>query len=218
MSFRARFVAAAATVVLLSTLAGTTTTMLPASAATKSCGPTCIDLFNRLNTKPNHPSFVISVLNRSATVGQPIVLSPSSNTNQGEDFTQSDQGTVHDFYLAGLVSAAFDSQFGNLEAFEIEYAPSGADSGFCIGVKWFQVHFHFGRVVLEPCGVSADTIWVADFANVTGGFFGLVNGFDPDPAHPSLLTGVPGLPLLTFPRLKFPLDIQEWNTVSGVLG
>ena len=45
-------------------------------------------------------------------------------------------------------------------AFETEYAPYGVDSGLCVGVA--MTAFQNEKVSLQPCGVSARTVWILD--------------------------------------------------------
>ena len=48
----------------------------------------------------------------------------------------------------------------NVPAFENEYAPFGVDSGLCMGVATTAVNGE--GVTLQPCGVSANTVWILD--------------------------------------------------------
>ena len=52
------------------------------------------------------PNFMVDVLRQGAKVGQPIILFRTSNSDPALDWTRRFQGTVADFYAAGLVSAA----------------------------------------------------------------------------------------------------------------
>ena len=77
----------------------------PAGAATPSCGPSCIDPFSFQFGTHHSPNYVLDVFRQGDKVGQPIILFRASNDDPAEDFTVSFQGTVSDFYAAGLVSA-----------------------------------------------------------------------------------------------------------------
>lgn len=141
-----------------------------ASAATPSCGNTCVNLFARLYG----PRFVPDVVGQGENVGQPIILAPASSSNPGEDFQVSFQGLVIDFIAAGLVSPGL-SAYNDKPAFEFEYTPNGAPSGLCMGVG--AVPTNNTPVALEPCGVTAKTVWIwnSDQAITSGAYASLIS-------------------------------------------
>jgi len=174
MSIKSKLLATAATLTLVSGvgMAGVLAAG-PAAAATPSCGPGCVNLFN----VDIGPGFLVDVLRQGEKVGQPIILFRSANFDPALDWSISFQGTVADFFAAGLVSATTALHYGcdaattgfaggtcntfpNLNAFEIEYAPFGVDSGLCMGVA--ATAFNDEGVTLQPCGVSAKTVWIVD--------------------------------------------------------
>ena len=133
----------------------------------------CIDIFSRAFGTHRTPNFVMDVLRQGAKVGQPIILFRTSNTDPAEDFNASFQGSMSDFFAAGLVSAAVALHYGsglgtstgpnafpNDPAFELEYSPFGVDSGLCVGVASTAVQGE--GVSLQPCGVSSKTVWIVD--------------------------------------------------------
>ena len=197
MSIKSKVMAAAATLTLVGGLsvAGT----LSASAATPSCGPTCINIFLHEFGTHRHPNFVLDVWRQTARVGQPIILFRTSNSDKAEDFTVSNQGTVADFFAAGLVSAALNLHYANDEAFEFEYSPLGADSGLCVGLATTAVSGE--GVTLQPCGVSAKTVWVVDVADspatLNRGYVPLINGSTTNFSHPHVMT---------YPANGYPTD------------
>jgi hypothetical protein len=150
MSIKVKFFAAVAAVTIAGGLGAAAPT---ASAATPACGSSCINLFAGLYG----PAFVLDVLNQGENVGQPIILAPASNTNPGEDFKVSFQGTVLDFIQAGLISPGL-SGYNSNTVFEYEYAPFGVDTGLCVGVG--ATPANNTPVSLQPCGVSAKTTWI----------------------------------------------------------
>ena len=111
MSFKSKILAGAATLALVG---GTAALGVTASAATPSCGGNCINIYPRVYSGQSlrAPQFVTDVFRQGAKVGQPIILWRSSNTDPAEDFTYSIQGTVADFYAAGLVSATVALHYG----------------------------------------------------------------------------------------------------------
>ena len=248
MSFKSKMLAAAATLTLVGGAAGTLAAG-PANAATPSCGHRCINLFSKkfsdfLTTKPG---FVLDVWRQGAKVGQPIIMFQSSNADPAEDFTVSLEGHVSDFLAAGLVSPALALRYGSPPttsnpgardnwALEVEYSPNGVDSGLCVGISSLvPAPANNTPVSLQPCGVSARTVWVTDVNNIQrGGVFTfpyvpLINGADTNFSHPYVLTypqnGNPNdkprpqlvtQNLHTFSRGQV-YDNQQWSAFFGVL-
>jgi hypothetical protein len=152
----------------------------------------------------------------------------SANNDAAEDFTVSFQGTVNDFYQAGLVSAALDLHYSHFAAFEFEYSPNGADSGLCVGVG--STAGNQTPVALEPCGQSSKTVWVVDsYDTIRGGYVPLINGSDTNFSHPYVLhypgngypTDLPRPQLNTYELQKYSnnsvYDNELWGANYGVL-
>jgi hypothetical protein len=207
MSIKSKVLATAATLTLVGGIgtAGALTAGT-ASAATPSCGNSCIDVFSHQFGTHKSPNYVVDVLRQGEKVGQPIILFRTANFDPAEDFTVAFQGTVADFFAAGLVSAAVNLHYGggaagfpNDFAFENEYAPFGVDSGLCLGVA--ATAFNDEGVTLQPCGVSSKTVWIVDtFDSPTtlfNGYVPLINGSDTNFSHPFVLT---------YPNNSFPTD------------
>jgi hypothetical protein len=200
MSIKSKVIAAAATLTLVSSVgvAGALTTAGTASAATPSCGHSCINIFSRVFGTHSNPRFVLDVFRQSQKVGQPLILFRTSNADPAEDFTVSFQGLVSDFFAAGLVSAAVNLHYGNGSvnavdepAFELEYSPFGVNSGLCMGVA--ATAFQNEGVTLQPCGVSAKTVWILDtfdqpFTFFVHHFAPAINGSDTNFSHPFVLS------------------------------
>src|SRR3954470_3263268 len=212
MSFTSKLLAGTATLALVGGVG--TMGALSASAATPSAGPNAIDIFNRAFGTHRTPAFVLDVLRQGAKVGQPIILFRTSNTDPAEDFAPSIQGTTADFFAAGLVSSAVALHYGCIAgtnfpncgingvddpAIELEYAPFGVDSGLCVGVAATATAKE--GVTLQPCGVSAKTVWIIDAndspATLDRGYVPLINGSDTNFSHPFVLT---------YPGNGFPTD------------
>ena len=226
--------AGAATLALVGGAAATLTSG-PANAATPSCGHRCINLFSKkfsdvLTTKPG---FVVDVLRQGARVGQPIIMFQSSNSDPAEDFTVSLQGRVSDFVSAGLVSAALAIHYANDFAWEFQYSPNGVDSGLCVGTA--SAPITNAGVTLQPCGVSAKTVWITDVQNIQRGglftfpFVPLISGTGSNFSNPFVLTypqngnpnDKPRRQLVTQNMHQFSrgqvFDNQQWSTFFGVL-
>jgi hypothetical protein len=210
MSVKSKVLAAAATLTLVSGVgAAGALTAGTASAATPSCGNSCINIFSHQFGTHKSPNYVVDVLKQGEKVGQPIILFRTANFDPAEDFTVAVQGTVADFFKAGLVSAAVALHYGggavgfpNDFALEIEYAPFGVDSGLCMGVASTAVAGE--GVTLQPCGVSAKTVWIVDtFDSPTtlfNGYVPLINGSDTNFSHPYVLT---------YPNNSVPTDMPR---------
>ncbi len=210
MSIKSKVLAAAATLTLVGGVgAAGALTAGTASAATPSCGNSCINVFSHQFGTHKSPNFAVDVLRQGEKVGQPIILFRTANFDPALDFTVAFQGTVADFFAAGLVSAAVNLHYGggaagfpNDFAFENEYAPFGVNSGLCLGVA--STAFNDEGVTLQPCGVSAKTVWIVDtFDSPTtlfNGYVPLINGSDTNFSHPFVLT---------YPNNSFPTDMPR---------
>ena len=234
MSFKSKVLAGTATLALVGGGAATITSG-PANAATPSCGHRCVNLFSKkfsdvLTTKPG---FVVDVLRQGAKVGQPIIMFQSSNSDPAEDFTVSLQGRVSDFVTAGLVSPALAIHYARDFAWEFQYSPNGVDSGLCIGTA--SAPITNAGVTLQPCGVSAKTVWITDVQNIErGGVFTfpyvpLISGAGSNFSNPFVLTypqngnpnDKPRPQLVTQNLHQFSrgqvFDNQQWSAFFGVL-
>ena len=229
MSFKSKVLAAATTLTLVGGvgMAGALTAG-SASAATPSCGPFCVNLFNYQLGKHNSPNFTVDVLRQGEKVNQPIILFRTANFDPALDWTVAFQGTVADFYAADMVDAATALHYGCIPAgtpganfpncpfavasvggppisdflaVENEYAPFGVDSGLCMGVA--KAAFQGEGVTLQPCGVSAGTVWILDtldqqFTHAwANGYIPLINGTNTNFSQPFVLT---------YPNNAFPTD------------
>jgi len=206
MSIKSKVFAAAATLTLVGGVGAVGA--LSASAATPSCGFSCIEVFSHDFGTHHQPNFVLDTLRQGEKVGQPQILFRTSNSDPAEDYTISYQGLVSDFFTAGLVSAAVDLHYGGLGtlpgggsfpddyAYEIQYSPYGVDSGLCAGVGTTAVAGT--KVTLQPCGVSSKTVWIVDSADSTfSGYVPLINGSDTNFSQPFVLT---------YPASSYPTD------------
>ncbi len=218
MSIRKRVFAAVATLTLAGSLAAVAGT---AGAATPSCGPACVDIFSWQFGTFHHPNFVLDVKQRSARAGQPIILFRTSNGDPAEDFSAEFDGTTSEFYAAGLVSPQVALHYGcdssaivsngnqikcapgsaDTAAFEIEYAPYGANSGLCVGLA--STAFQDEKVTLQGCGETSRTVWIVDTndqTTITAAGVPLINGSDLNFSHPYVLT---------YPGSGYPTDLPR---------
>jgi hypothetical protein len=189
----------------------------PAGAASSQCGRGCLELLSRAFGSRAAPTVLLDVYKRGNWLEQPIILFRSSTADPAEDFTFSAEGTVADFYAAGLVLPSFYAHYANLKAYEIQYSPYGVDSSFCVGVPLTAATNT--RVTLQPCGQSGKTVWVADSAQpLTSSYVPLINGSDTDFTDPLVLTYPAGANPAAVPRpvlVTRPLTTNPDGTVAG---
>ena len=107
------------------------------------------------------------------------------------------------------------------------------DSGLCVGIS--SAPINNAPVSLQPCGVSAKTMWVTDVQNIQRGglftfpFVPLINGADTNFSHPFVLTYPPNANPNDKPRAQLVTqtlhqfsrgqvyDNQQWSAFFGVL-
>jgi hypothetical protein len=241
MSIKSKVLAAAATLTMVGGVGfGAVATSGAASAATPSCGIACVNLFSYQFGTHKSPNYVVDVYRQGEKVGQPAILFRAANYDPAEDWTFSIQGTVADFFTAGLVNAQTALHYGclaghnfttcpfnvagfnipnpngnsNLLAVENEYAPFGVDSGLCLGVA--ATAFQGEGVTLQPCGVSSKTVWILDTLDQSfteaweHGYIPLINGSNTNFSHPYVLT---------YPANGFPTDKPRPQlTVTNLTG
>jgi serine/threonine protein kinase, bacterial len=158
------------------------TTGPPAGGLNPACGTVCIALYSPFYAD----SEVLGVVGGKQSKGQPIDLQSVSATNGAEDWVIAFNGPVSSFYDAGLVSAAIDRQYPSNTADEYQYAPFGVDTGLCLGVSGTAQNGT--PVSLQPCGVSAATVWVSDAADQNGSQVPLINATTTNFTQPLVLT------------------------------
>jgi len=202
MSLKSKAIASAAALTMVGGGMTMATTMT-ASAATPSCGGSCINIFNHQFGNYHQPQFLLDVLRQGEKVGQPIILFREANSDPAEDFTIADQGTVKDFLAADLVTPALALHYADSEAWEVEYSPFGVQSGLCVGIASTAVQNE--GVTLQPCGVSSKTVWVSDLQDDVNALFRaegipLINGSDTNFSHPFVLT---------YPTAGYPTDLPR---------
>jgi hypothetical protein len=129
---------------------------------------------------------VLGVVGGQQVTGEAVDLQAASVNNGAEQWVASFSGTVNDFYRAGLVSTAIDQHYKSNAAHEYEYAPYGVFSGLCIGVS--GIAQNGTPITLQPCGVSARTVWVSDTAVQNGPQVPLINGTNTNFNQPFVLT------------------------------
>jgi hypothetical protein len=188
-----------------------------AFAATAACGSSCVSYYP-LSTGTSDVLAVVGASGDNAHAGQATTIAAASGTSQAEDWTLDQEGTVSDFYAAGLISAQMNLHWGGNEAYEIEYVPDATSTILCLGTTASNGS---GAVSLQPCGETAATLWVADTADRNGRAVPLINGKDNNFSFPySLTAGSPGAQLTSSQLIPVGGGIspsQEWGTIFGQL-
>ena len=154
-----------------------------AGAATTECGARCISVFSRELGTYAEPTFVEAVLGGgAATAGQPVGLKPASRFDSSQDILPV-PGKVSDFYDAGMVSAAANKYYGDLDAVQQKYAPFGIATDLCVGLA--KVASQNQGLTLQPCS-AATTVWVIHraLAPTTPGYFPIINASTTDFQRP----------------------------------
>jgi serine/threonine protein kinase len=194
-----------------------TTTVAPPTAASNPAGGS---VFSRQFGTHSSLSFTLDVFGQAEKAGQPIILFRTAKADSAQHWIVPLQGTTANFYAAGRVGVAVAQHYGciprvnfpncygqtadtvNDPAFEIEYAPNNVASGLCMGVASTAVQG--GVVTLQPCGVSARTVWIADTfgspSTLSNGYVPLINGSDTNFSQPFVLT---------YPQSGYPTDMPR---------
>ena len=206
--------------------ARTTAVAPPTVPSNPAGGP----FFSHLFGTHGRPNFVLDVFGQGKEAGQPIILFPTIQSDSAQHWIVRLQGTAANFYAAGRIGAAVAQHYGcipgvnfpncwdqtadtvNDPAFEIEYAPDNVASGLCMGVASTAVQG--GVVTLQPCGVSARTVWIADTfgspTTLSNGYVPLINGSDTNFSQPFVLT---------YPQSGYPTDMPrpqlQVDTITG---
>jgi hypothetical protein len=185
-----------------------------ASAASQDCGPGCATLFNQKFGSVD----VMAVWGGTEAIGQAVILSAAAPSTT-EDWAISDDGSVSDFFAAGLINATLDEHYGTDEAFEVQYGPGGIGSGLCLGIA--SGPSQSTPVTLQPCGVTVNTVWIDDTADASDGYAVLVSGSDTKYPAPYVLTANTVSGNFTTQALRTnrgaDAGAQRWQSISGVL-
>ncbi len=145
----------------------------------------------------------------TAAPGQAVILAAAAPSTT-EDWEVGFDGTVNDFFNAGLINATLDEQYGPDAAYEFQYKPGGISSGLCLGIASGPAQGT--KVTLQPCGVTVNTIWINDAAD----------GSDTQYPAPFVLTASKVGGHFTTRALKTNkkgviAKAQMWQLISGVL-
>src|SRR5271154_6644948 len=206
-STRSRVAACVAAVTLVTSVAippGST-----AHAATADCGNGCVEPYSQQYGS----TAIVGVDSGTVQPGLGLGLygaSPSSS----EDFEVSDFGPVSGFYQDGLVGPVVGQTWPTDQTYEYSYAPDGVQSGFCLGLA--ETASTGEGVTLQPCGVSADTVWIALAADESDGYQPMINATDTVADAPYVLTAVKNKFVLRGSAI-IDLEVDPLSLVGGAL-
>ena len=186
-----------------------------AGAASAACGHSCSSLYNQKFGTAD----VSAVSGGTAAPNQAVVLAAAAPSTT-EDWTVALQGTVNDFVSAGLISATLGAHYGTDGAFEFQYTPGDSSTGLCLGIASGPAQGT--KVTLQPCGVTARTLWINDAADASGGYAPYVSGNGTQYPAPFVLTASKVGGHFTTKALKTNkkgviAKAQMWQLISGVL-
>lgn len=129
----------------------------------------------------------------AAQAGQKVILSTGLSS---ADFILLNEGTVQDFYNAGIIGRAVGLTWPKNTVYEFEYSPAGVQSGLCLGTP--KTAADGVAADLENCGVNAQTTWIPLAIDDIRGFEPVINGTDTNVNTPFVLTaGSAGAKLTT---------------------
>lgn len=140
---------------------------------TVACGSSCLSLFSdTLGSGTTLNAYVPGDTGVGGKVGQKVNMHLAQNNRPNGDWIPSVSGRV--FQFCGFLANDFFSptsypclNYPFFQVFEMEWSPNGNGSGLCAGVAVGGVNGE--NVTLQPCGVSAKTVWIADRNNSTLG-------------------------------------------------
>ena len=150
-------------------------------ASTAACGSACISpSAESLGT--GEELAVGSTTTTPAGTTTSVVMSAASTTNSAEDWTLEAEGVVSNAVSAGVVSPRLNMLYAAQTMVELQSAPDGEPSGKCLGDSLGPVEVNDEELeapsltlAMEPCGTTAQTLWIVDGDNVSDGYVDLIN-------------------------------------------
>jgi hypothetical protein len=189
---------------------GAVTAAVPAAgAATTQCGSACTTWLPYQEAPDN-------VLNSPGDTQGSIIDLAGKGDHAGEDFKSLNEGTTTQFYQAGLIAAPLAEEWPTYDMYEYEYTPDGQPTNLCIGTNGTATDST--GLILEPCGVYVDTLWLPLPDKAYGGFEPIVAGTDTNISAPYVMTAGRGDgPVGTYQLQSGEPASQLWLELNGVL-
>ena len=213
MSIKSKVLATAATLTLVGGV-GTAGVLSagPRSAATPSCGNSCIDIFSQQFGTHKSPNYMVDVLRQGEKIGQPIILfrtatatrrktgpwrsrapsptssrpawsPPRSRCTTAASRTVLPGGNFPDCYGQTHVPGERPGVRDRVRAVRRGQGPVHGRGRTAVKEE---------GVTLQPCGVSSKTVWIADIFDsletCSTGTSRLINGSDTNFSQPFVLT------------------------------
>jgi hypothetical protein len=198
--------------IALASTALTTISATGASAASAACGASCLTLASQRFG----PGFVSAVPPGAAVAGERVILG-AAGPYAHEDWQADYLGSASLLARLGVIPLAIGKAWPNDPAYQYVYTPGGLSSDLCLGIAG-TIAVNYTPVVLQPCGVSAVTVWITMLNGTSTVYSPLINGTDVRDANPYVLTA--GAELFTHELVPFsgpPSPYQMWRTLDGVL-
>lgn len=132
---------------------------------TPACNSTCVSLFGAdLGPSVDLNAYVKGDDGIGGKVGTRVNLHLTANFRPNGDWEPDITGFVAEycgFYAGDLFSPTsyVCTHYASFAVIEMDWAPFGNESGLCAGVA---SAVNGASVTLQPCGVSAKTVWIAD--------------------------------------------------------
>jgi hypothetical protein len=180
MSKAARvYLAVVAVIVAAAVPAGLLSAGGSAGASTSVCGDEC--------TSPSVESLgtgdVLTAEGSSA--GSSVKLS-TSTTSETTDWTIEDEYGVPNAVSWGVISNKLEMLYADSYLIEIQYAPDGDPSNLCLSNTSVQldpnddgdlstIYVPTQSVALEPCGITAQSLWIIDQSCALDTYCDLIN-------------------------------------------
>jgi hypothetical protein len=180
-----------------------------AHAATVYCGSACSEPYSQQYGS----SAIVAVDSGTVQPGLGLGLYGAA-PDSTEDFVIDDFGPVSGFYQDGLVGPVVGQTWPTDQTYQYSYAPDGVQSGFCLGLT--ETASTGEGVTLQPCGVSADTVWIALAADESDGYQPMINATDTVADAPYVLTAVRNKFVLRGSAI-IDLEVEPLSLVGGAL-
>jgi hypothetical protein len=139
-----------------------------AGASTAACGAYCTSL----SVESLGTGEVLTVS------GGNLEMATASTTSTAQDLTPMFEGDVTDAAEAGVVSSKLEMNYGGDTLVEYQYAPGGVPSDSCVAdtsQNTIPTNTPTLSVALEPCGTTAQSLWIVDGTNEADGYVDLIN-------------------------------------------
>jgi hypothetical protein len=204
-------------IVLVSAMLTTVTTS-PAHAASVACGTSCMTL----SSARFGPGYVSAVAPPgTAATGEHVNLGPAGPLLR-EDWKTDWLGPASVLAADGIIPLANGKAWPDAIGYQYVYAPGGQESDLCLGIAAGSVAHDGAPVSLQPCGVTAVTIWLTMATGPKAVFSPLINGTNVLDGNPYVLTARAPFHQLITDRLvissgKGPSPSQMWQDLHGVL-